>query len=132
MTLKEFFGVLVMIGIIFLILNILFPNDNNATKSSARETSKPQSVMEGENGFLILPTFIAIDKESFDEYIAYSVADNTEAIKRMMLEGKLYPGKKGQRVTVIELGIMTSYIEIIDEGVRGYIETEYVKNKLEN
>lgn len=126
---KNIFGGIILLAIVIMVLSSCFFNPSD--KKSSTKESKPYSVMEGENGFLIQPTFLAVDEESYEEYIDYSIAGNTEAIQRLLVEGKLFPGKKGDRVTVVDFGFMTTYIELVDDGVRGFVETEYVKDKIE-
>lgn len=95
------------------------------------EAAKPLTVVDGQDGYLIQNTFLAIDEESFDELISYIVADNGDAIIRLMENGRVFAGSKGERVTVIDSGFTQSYIEIVSTGMRGYVESELVRSKIE-
>ncbi|RUL47226.1 hypothetical protein [Lysinibacillus antri] len=95
------------------------------------EVAKPSVVVDGQDGYLIQNTFLAIDEESFDELISYYIADNGDAIIRMMENGRVFAGSKGEMVTVIDSGFTQSYIEIISTGMRGYVESELVRSKVE-
>ncbi|MBO0587444.1 hypothetical protein [Sporosarcina sp. E16_8] len=95
------------------------------------EKAKPTVVVDGQNGYLIQNTFIAVDKGSLKELVSYYVADNGEAILRMADNGRIFGGLKGEKVTVIDSGFTQSYIEIVSTGMRGYVESELVRSRIE-
>ncbi|SES17751.1 hypothetical protein [Psychrobacillus sp. OK032] len=124
------FLIIVMVMISLLAKGCQFANDLIGTDEEEKK-AKSTVVVDGQNGYLIQNAFVAIDKESFDELISYYVADNGDAIIRMMENGRVFAGSKGEKVTVIDSGFTQSYIEIVSTGMRGYVESELVRSKIE-
>ncbi|MGE7021333.1 hypothetical protein [Solibacillus cecembensis] len=126
----SFIGIIVVVTLLMLLVKgCEFAND--LIGSDEVQEKKPVRVVEGHNGYLTQNTFLAIDEESFDELISYIVADNGEALIRMMEAGRVFAGRKGEVVTIIDAGFTQSYIEVVSTGMRGYVEAELVKSRME-
>ncbi|MCE4045157.1 hypothetical protein LXM56_13540 [Lysinibacillus fusiformis] len=91
---------------------------------------EPELVKDGIMGVLVMGNLIAVREEANDLLASYSKADNTEGIKTMRARGEVFVGEKGQKVHVIKYGLLTSYIEIVETGQRGYIDTHSVRSKM--
>ncbi|CAM3830508.1 hypothetical protein [Mesobacillus thioparans] len=128
-----FLSLVIIVGLIIGVQNIIdyFSDDKEKSETVSTYESKPHAVVEGQNGYLVGPIFIAADKDSYDEMWGYIVEENNDALARMMENGRLFAGAKGGRVTVVDFGLTTSLIEVIDTGLRGYVPTEKVKSRLE-
>ncbi|EKU42052.1 hypothetical protein C518_3006 [Lysinibacillus fusiformis ZB2] len=91
---------------------------------------EPELVKDGDMGVLVMGNLIAVSEEANDLLASYSKADNTEGIKSMRASGEVFVGEKGQKVHVIKYGLLTSYIEVVETGQRGYIDTHSVRSKM--
>lgn len=112
------FGFLILIGFV---LNLLGYNDGD---------DEPELVKDGEMGVIVMGNLIAVSEEANDLLASYSKADNTEGIKSMRARGEVFVGEEGQKVHVIKYGPLTSYIEIVETGQRGYIDTHSIRSKM--
>jgi hypothetical protein len=99
-------------------------------ESSKEYEEQPHVVTEGQNGYLTDTIFIAVDEVSYKEMMGYVVENNIDALERMMWEGELSSGDKGQEVTILKFGYTRSLIEVVESGLRGYVPTEKVKSKV--
>lgn len=83
--LESFIGLILMMALIFLLVkgcqfaNNLLGGDN---VDKVEQETKPSVVVDGQNGYLVQDTFVAIDEENFDELYSYIAANNTNAIIR--------------------------------------------------
>ena len=90
-----------------------------------------RTVMEGSDGYLTASSFIAVDEGRFEEMLKYSNASNDDALRRMIVNGFLFVGDRGSRVTVVDYNFGKSLIEIVDTGQRGYVENEFIVKNFE-
>lgn len=102
----------------------------SSDSSDYKNTIEPSVVVDGQNGYLTKKTFISVDEETFEELMSYVGSNNTDAIMRLMKSGRVGAGEKGEQVTVIKSGFNKSYVEMISNGVRGYVISDLVKSKL--
>jgi hypothetical protein len=88
-------------------------------------------ILAGENGVLANDAIIALgeDKTNFDELMNYVVAKNTQAVDRMIAEGRAVIHPKGTSVTVVESDFAAFKIEVIETGERGWVPYEFVTKK---
>jgi hypothetical protein len=113
-------------------------NESSASVESTESTETSESteesssiVMAGENGVLADDVIIALgeDKTNLDELMNYITAKNTEAVNRMILEGKAVIHEKGTPVTVVDSSFAALKIEVIETGERGWVPYEFVTKK---
>lgn len=88
-------------------------------------------IVDGTDAYLMDSALIAIDEASFEEMLNYFNADNDDALRRMIINGDLFIGDKGVRVTVIDYKLGKSFIEVIETAQRGYVESEFIVKKFE-
>lgn len=102
-----------------------------SAKSSESTEESSSIVMAGENGVLADDVIIALgeDKTNLDELMNYITAKNTEAVNRMILEGKAVIHEKGTPVTVVDSSFAALKIEVIETGERGWVPYEFVTKK---
>lgn len=113
--------ILSLIGLLFLVgfvMNLFVPND------------EPKNVKDGEMGVIVSGNLVAINKEANDLLSSYSKAENIEGIKSMRAHGEAFWIDRGEKVHVIDYGVFSSYIEVVETGQRGYIDTHSVKSKM--
>ena len=96
-----------------------------------REERENRTVMEGSDGYLTDSSLVAIDEDSFEEMLKYSNTSNDDALRRMIVNGFLFIGDQGSRITVVDHKFGKSLIEVVDTGQRGYVENEFIVKKLE-
>lgn len=92
----------------------------------SQETTGALSVKDGEVGVTTNDTYIATNKEAFDELTSYFNARNTEGLRDLESAGLTVFVSKGTEVTVIDRGLLKTKIKINATGKRGYITTGLV------
>lgn len=107
---------LVIVGGIMLFGNI---SDNTVETSSV--------IKNGENGLTNTNTYVAANEEIYDEMIGYFDAENIDALNLMEARGNIVYVPKGTKVTVVDRGFLKTKVEVIENGIRGYIITEFVE-----
>ena len=93
------------------------------------EPTKP-SVKVGGNAIIAVNSFAGTTEDNEKELIRYANANNEDAIKRMLADGRAFLVDQGDPVTVIERGPLKTKIEMLSgpyKGSRGYIASEHVK-----
>jgi hypothetical protein len=129
------YGSIIGIFLVFVIICFLIDGYQYVNKlfggGDVEEKTTPNIVVDGQNGFLIQDTFVALDKESYNELFSYIKANNTSAIMRMTESSRVFKGNIGEAVTMIDSGIAHSLIEIISTGQRGFVPSEMVRSRLE-
>ncbi|WP_313236117.1 hypothetical protein [Sporosarcina ureae] len=122
-------------GLAFMIviigLAMVFIAGCQSSEEPEKTESKATVVVDGQNGYLTKKTFISVDEETFEELMSYVGSNNTDAIMRLMKSGRVGAGEKGEQVTVIKSGFNKSYVEMISNGVRGYVLSDLVRSRLE-
>jgi len=76
--------------------------------------------------------WVTIDEKSQKELSSFSSAKNEKAIEQMMQAGRVLVCFKDTEVSILEPGIMTMKIRIMDgkhEGKSGYLPSEWVHKK---
>ncbi len=76
--------------------------------------------------------WVTIDEKSQDELSAFSRAKNEQAIEQMIQSGRLLVCAKNTTVSVLEPGILTTKVRVMDgkhEGKTGYLPSEWVHKK---
>lgn len=87
---------------------------------------KRKTPISGENAKITEDMPVAVSKESLDEMINYINANNKEALGRMALRGEFFKVNKGDRVTVVKSGFLSSEVEVIETGQRGFVPNEFI------
>ncbi len=103
--------------------------------SSAPSTPAPQidSVSVGETGYLessASNVLVATTKDNLDEIVKLSVANDTEGLAQMTLDGDAYIVDQGTQVRVIDTTIGTREVRILEGkqyGKSGWVPVEFVK-----
>lgn len=104
------------------------PKEVAKPKAKPKEKKVDNTVMSGENGFLAEDSFIGLgeDKKNYDEMFKYINANNLDALKGMMLDGRVSFAKKGTPITVVDHGFINAKIQVIATGDRGWVPVEYL------
>ncbi|WP_020615794.1 hypothetical protein [Paenibacillus daejeonensis] len=113
---------------LFVATNLKEESPDAAPKKSTKSEPSSTLVMSGQNGKLKTTTYIGLgeSKDNYNEMMKYIVADNLDAVGRMLLDGRITMGKAGDAVTVIDRGIMNTKIELLSTGQRGWVPSEFV------
>jgi len=99
-----------------------------AKKKAEEEAKNKNTLMSGENGILNNDVFVGVgeNKDNYDEMFKYITKKNQEALKQMILDGKVYYAKQGTKITCVERGIINAKIQISGTKIRGWVPIEYL------
>ncbi|MDT0161612.1 hypothetical protein [Bacillus sp. AG4(2022)] len=134
-SIKSWFSTILGMLLLFVLIGIIIKGcqfvDQLIGKDEETEEIKQMIIVNGQNGVIVQDTFFSFNKESYNELSSYIVSSNTEAISRMMANGRVIAINKGEVVTMIDSGYTTSLVEIRSTGERGYIAAEMVRSSLD-
>lgn len=105
-------------------------SDESKEEQLREKENEPQIVVDGQNGVFVQQTFVGTTEESYDALTNYIIQDNSDAIYDQIIRGEVFVGNKGEVVRVIDAGFMTTYVEVVETGFRGYVDAEMVRSKL--
>jgi hypothetical protein len=94
------------------------------SSTTAYADNQPFLKRSGEIAVLKDNSLISINEAAEDELTRYAVAKNTEAMARMIYNGRVVTANAGTRVTIVKKGWESSYIEVMDgpsAGARGWL-----------
>lgn len=119
-------GLMILIGLVGKGCDMLESKD----KESEQKNNEPQIIVDGQTGVFVQQTFVGATEEAYDILSSYIFQENSDAIYDQILRGEVFIGNKGEAVRVLDSGFVTSYIEIVETGYRGYVDAEMVRSKL--
>ncbi len=100
--------------------------DEKTKVTPVEAENKRTTPISGENARITEEMPVAVTKEALDEMINYINADNKEALARMALRGEFFKVNKNERVAVVDSGFLSSEIEVIATGQRGFVPNEFL------
>ena len=113
---------LAFITILFTFALLLIPTDS--THQPQRAVSHSFNKRSGEIATLKDNALISLNEEVEKELSRYAIAKNSEAIARLIFNGRVAMAPAGFRVTIIKTGWESSYVEVMDgpgAGARGWL-----------
>lgn len=117
----------IFIGIIFAVI-VTGCSGQTETKPAATADTSSDELGSGQNGYLSDDVVVGLgeDTKNMDELFKYIAAKNDAAINDMEAAGKVVVAKKGTPINVIDRGVVSAKIQIIDTKQRGWVPVEYL------
>ncbi|WP_226675755.1 hypothetical protein [Rossellomorea aquimaris] len=121
------FFAFILLGVVF----ALFLGTGGETEETGK-ADKAYAVGDGGVGYIVKTSFIAFEEESYDEMMSYLANGNKQAIQGMLDSGRAIILDEREKVSVVNFGYVKSFVEVSSYGVRGYVPTDAIKDKIED